>query len=150
MVPGYSRPAGAVTHRHQRVVHGLLLRMSLEPQIAAVGGFESRAAHQFPSKQGLNENCHGVAAKQRSRASPSRPVAGRARHGGVRKDEAGNYALAGQSPLSRCRVAPNSHNATMRNVESYITKNEHGYGFGCLPSWLYVERRPCSLAMRAA
>jgi hypothetical protein len=39
--------AGAVTHRHQRVDHGLLLRMSLESQIAAVGGFESRAAHQF-------------------------------------------------------------------------------------------------------
>jgi len=41
------------------------------------------------------------------------------------------------------------NNASMRYVESYITKNEHGYGFGCLPSWLYVERRPCSLAMRA-
>ena len=35
--------------------------MSLDPQIAAVGGFESRAAHQFSLKQGLNENCHGVA-----------------------------------------------------------------------------------------
>jgi hypothetical protein len=33
-------------HRRQRVVHGLLLRMSLEPQIAAAGGIESRATHQ--------------------------------------------------------------------------------------------------------
>ena len=42
------------------------------------------------------------------------------------------------------------NNATMRYMESYITKNEHGYGFGCQPSWLCVECRPCSLAMRAA
>jgi len=42
--------AGAVTHPHQRVVHGLLLRMSLEPQIAAVGGFGFRAAHQASFK----------------------------------------------------------------------------------------------------
>jgi len=47
MPPLHSRPAGAVTHHRQRVVHGLLLRMSLEPQIAAVGGFGSRAAHQI-------------------------------------------------------------------------------------------------------
>jgi hypothetical protein len=31
LIPHYWRPPGAVTHRHQRVVHGLLLRMSLEP-----------------------------------------------------------------------------------------------------------------------
>jgi len=29
--PNYWRPSGAVTHRHQRVVHRLLLRMSPEP-----------------------------------------------------------------------------------------------------------------------
>jgi hypothetical protein len=48
VVPGYSRPAGAVSPHRQRVVHGLLLWMSLEPRsptIAAVGEFESRAAH---------------------------------------------------------------------------------------------------------
>jgi hypothetical protein len=34
-------------------------------------------------------------------------------------------------------------------VGSYIRKNEHGYGFGCQPEWLYVDRRPCSSAIRA-
>jgi len=77
VVPGYSRPAGAVTHRHQRVVHGLLLRMSPEPQIAAVGGVESRAAHQvLISAHGWDQYLSRRSCK-RSRASPLTPVPGR-------------------------------------------------------------------------
>ncbi len=41
------------------------------------------------------------------------------------------------------------NNGAMVNVGSYIKKGEHGYGFGCQPEWLYVDRRPCSRAMRA-
>ena len=32
---------------------------------------------------------------------------------------------------------------------SYIRKDEHGYGSRCQPWWLYLDRRPCSLAIRA-
>jgi len=84
VVPGYSRPAGAVTHRRQRVVHGLLLRMSLESQIAAVGGVEPRATHQFLFKPVLNENCHGVAESEAGHSLQS-------------QYQVENYALASQA-----------------------------------------------------
>ena len=52
------------------------------------------------------------------------------------------------APMIKCGnvyVAPmmQGNNGAMVNVGSYI-KNEHGYGFGCQPEWLYVDRRPCS------
>ena len=35
------------------------------------------------------------------------------------------------------------------DLGSYIRKDEHGYGSPCQPWWLYLDRRPCSLAIRA-
>ena len=35
------------------------------------------------------------------------------------------------------------------DLGSYIRKDEHGYGSRCQPWWLYLDRRPCSLAIRA-
>ena len=35
------------------------------------------------------------------------------------------------------------------DLGSYIEKDEHGCGSPCQPWWLYLDRRPCSLAIRA-
>ena len=35
------------------------------------------------------------------------------------------------------------------DLGSYIGKDEHGYGSRCQPWWLCLDRRPCSLAIRA-
>jgi hypothetical protein len=50
------------------------------------------------------------------------------------------------------RIDPADVNVRVsNNIENGVLykKNEHGYGFRCLPSWLQMDRRPCSLAMRA-
>jgi len=52
------------------------------------------------------------------------------------------------APLAKVPT-PEVEVGAMVNVGSYIKKGEHGYGSGCLPEWLHVDRRPCSQAMRA-
>ncbi len=51
---------------------------------------------------------------------------------------------AGSGLLHRADLPRPGTLRRMPDRGSYINKNEHGYGYGCPPSWLYRDRRPCS------